>query len=248
MSEFALKTKSHGNEDQRWIGNGGVPGMHPKSIVLDRSLFDLDSAYPNGYIPSGVPLGKVTATGLYGPYSGADNRTEESVTFTEGGSGLTSWTITYNGHTTGSLDDDATAADVLAALEALDDFAPGDLLVTRTAVAPSAWTVTASPTGSLKNTDLGSFTTTPTGGSGSVAVAVATAGGAESSSDGRQVLAGHLFASVSYDRDAASTADLPAALFWDGEVVETYLPNPVDANGKTDVAGHIKYVTDVVGA
>src|SRR6478609_4254646 len=222
MGEFALKTKSFGNEDQRWIGNGGLPGLVPRSIVLDRSLFDLENDFPDGYIPSGVPLGKVTSTGLYGPYSGGDNRTEEAVTFTEGGSGLTSWTATYNGHTTTSLDDDATAADVLAALEALADFAPGDLVVERLTVAPSSWRVSADPDGSLANTDLGAFTTTPTGGTGTVVVAVETAGAAEGSADGRQTLAGHLFVSEAYDRDAASTADIPAALFEDGIVIETY--------------------------
>jgi hypothetical protein len=41
------------------------------SVVLDRSTFDFDTAFPNGYLPSGVVLGKVTATGLYGLYADA---------------------------------------------------------------------------------------------------------------------------------------------------------------------------------
>lgn len=247
MGEFALRTKSYGNEDQRWIGNGGHPGLAPRSIVLDRSLFDLTTEYPNGYIPSGVELGKVTATGLYGPYTGSANRTEEAWTFTEGGSGLTSWTFTPAGGTaSASLDDDVSAAALQTEIDA--KYGAGNLIVTGGPLASGAFTITADPDGELANTNLTPPTTTPTGGTGTVVVATATAGGAESSSDGREVLAGHLFATEAYDRDAASTADIPAALFWDGVVIETYLPNgDVDSAGKADVAGHIKYVTDVVG-
>jgi hypothetical protein len=48
----------HGSED---------PGTNP-SITLDISLFTQATHYPNGYIPSGTVVSKVTATGLYGPY------------------------------------------------------------------------------------------------------------------------------------------------------------------------------------
>lgn len=247
MGEFALHTKTYGNEDQRWLGNGGLPGLPCKSIVLDRSLFDLTGKHPDGSIPSGTKLGRVTATGLVGPYTGAEERTEEVWTFTEGGSGLTSWTFTWDSTTSASIDDDAVVAAVQA--EADDVFGEGNVIVSGGPLATGPFTFTVDPDGDLANTDLDAPTTTPTGGTGTVVVATATAGGAETSSDGRQVLIGHLFTTVAYDRNAASTADLHAALFWDGEVIETYLPDgPVDANGKADVAGHIKYVTDVVGA
>lgn len=132
-------TRTLVNEDQRWIGNGGKPIGTPRTIVLDRSLFDLTAAYPNGHIPSGIPLGKVTATGLYGPYD------------------------------------------------------------------PAAV-------------------------------------------DGRGDAAGHLFASISVDRD--SSGDLGAALFWSGEVITNFLPAApaaqIDAAGRADVAAHIAYVTNTV--
>lgn len=62
--------------------------------------------------------------------------------------------------------------------------------------------------------------------------------------DGRQVFAGHLGVSVSYDRDAAAGDDIPAALFQHGEVVEANLPanHGLDAAAKADVAGRIWYV------
>jgi len=66
------------NEDQRWIGPGGLSAIQDaRSITLNLALFDLVTAFPNRYLPSGLVLAKVTATGLYGPYSDAavDGRT-----------------------------------------------------------------------------------------------------------------------------------------------------------------------------
>ena len=228
--DLAIRTTDFGPDtDQGFI-------VKPSDITevgctLDLALFGLSASDTS--IPAGTQLGKVTATGLYGAYSGGDNRTEESVTFTEGGSGLTSWTATFNGHTTSSLDDDATAAEVLAALEALADFAPGDLIVERLSVAPSSWKVTADPDGSLANTDLGAFTTTPTGGTGTVVVAVATAGGAEGSSDGRQVFAGLLFDSIPTGGKVAGNVGASRIVL--GAVYEAKLPTPIDTAAKADV-------------
>jgi hypothetical protein len=55
--------------DQRWVGNGGEPAMKPVSVVLDKSAFT--TTFANGYIPAGVVLGRVTATGMCVPYSNA---------------------------------------------------------------------------------------------------------------------------------------------------------------------------------
>lgn len=113
-------------DDQTWVGRGGVPRSACHDIVLDRSAFDLDAVFPDGYIPSGVVLALIDATGLYGPYAAA--------------------------------------------------------------------------------------------GIGGLAVA-----------------RGFLFTAVTYDRD--STADLGAALFWDGEVIEGNLPtdNGLDAAAKVEL-------------
>ena len=60
------------SEDQRWIAPGGISALRDAdSITLDRSAFDLVTAFPNGFLPSGLVLGKITATGLYGPYTDA---------------------------------------------------------------------------------------------------------------------------------------------------------------------------------
>lgn len=59
------------NEDQRWIGGGGRQGMPNRSVILERDLFPNLGRYANGFVPSGEPLGVVTATGKYGPHDAA---------------------------------------------------------------------------------------------------------------------------------------------------------------------------------
>lgn len=229
------------NEDQRWIGNGGQPLAPPRSIVLDRSGFDLVTAFPNGYIPSGVALGKVTATGLYVPYAASPS---EAQTLTRTSTGGTI-TLTFDGETTGTIAASAAgflAATVQTALEALGNVNPGDVTVTGSAGGPLTVTFGGRYLGQ-NVPQLVVDNTSATGGT--VTAATGTAGGG-AASDGSEVLAGHLFASAAYDRD--STADIAAALFWTGEVITNYLPtgHGLDAAGRADVAGWITYTTNVV--
>lgn len=74
MSTIGVRT-SHTylpSEDQRWIAAGGLRAFQDNdTITLDRSAFDLVTDFPNGFIPSGVVLAKITASGLYGPYDDA---------------------------------------------------------------------------------------------------------------------------------------------------------------------------------
>lgn len=137
MSDISVRTEqTFVNENQTWIGPGGLSAMKDaRSITLDRSAFDLVTAFPNNLLPSGIGLGKITATGLYAPY-------------------------------------------------------------------------------------------------------------VDGNSDGTQVLRGHLMVTVAADKLSAATADIPAALYWRGEVVEANLPtgHGLDAAGKVDRAGYIEYV------
>jgi hypothetical protein len=106
--------------------------------------------------------------------TGTYSLTEAVHTLTEGGAGLTSYTITFSGQTTGSIDDDATAAEVQAALVALSNIAPGDVVVTGS-TNPIAMQLTWG--GAYANTNVPAPTTTPTGGTGTVNVATTTQGG-----------------------------------------------------------------------
>ena len=59
-------------ENRSWLqSDHGVEPNETAGITLDVSKFTAATHYPDGYIPSGIVLGKVTATGLYGPYDNA---------------------------------------------------------------------------------------------------------------------------------------------------------------------------------
>jgi hypothetical protein len=58
------------NDDKSWIRRReGLDDM--MGVTLDLTTFTLATHYPNGFLPSGLALGKITATGLYGIYSNA---------------------------------------------------------------------------------------------------------------------------------------------------------------------------------
>lgn len=64
--DISVRTVSYGVGDHRWLGSshGTDAGT---TITLDVSLFAAVH-YAGGFIPSGTCVGKVTASGLYGPY------------------------------------------------------------------------------------------------------------------------------------------------------------------------------------
>ena len=69
--DLSVVTETFGQDDQSWIGAAHGIDL-ARSITLDTSAFTEATHYPDGYILSGTPLGRITATGLYGPY---DNTT-----------------------------------------------------------------------------------------------------------------------------------------------------------------------------
>lgn len=214
-----LTRKSWGRGNRQWLGSTHAL-EDAASVRPDPDLFT-ETDFPDGYVPSGTPLGRVTADGQVGPYTG--DSTDEVVTLTESGSGLTSFTITFGGDTTDALDDDATAEDVQAALEALDSIGEGNIEVTGGPLATGPFTLTF--VGDLANTNVGSVTTTPTGGTGAVDVAVTTAGGADASADGREVLAGFL----ADDREIPADGGWP--MVWHGRIYVDKLPLAFAATG-----------------
>lgn len=226
MTDISVSSVSYQVEKRSWLlsPHGTDPGTTP-SITLDVSAFTAGVHYPNGYIPSGTNLAKITASGLYGPYT----VTNEIQTVTEGGSGLVSFTLTYSGQTTASLLALATAAQMQTALEALSNIGVGNVTVTGNA--GGVYTVTF--IGALAGTDVAQMTSTPTGGTGTVTVATGTAGGTEGTG-GLEVCAGHLFSSVKVPNTADTTKDVGGALLVHGFVKLSKLPFGLNANGQTD--------------
>lgn len=129
--DISTKVVTVGADDQSWLGSAhGTDDARP--ITLDVSAFTAGTHYPNGYFPSGLPLGQITASGKYGPYNDA-------------------------------------------------------------------------------------------------------------ASDGTNVLAGFLLTPVDLRIPVDTTIDVGGALFEHGRVIEANLPIDVNANGKADVAGSIKF-------
>jgi hypothetical protein len=68
--DLSFKTETFGQDDQSWLGSAhGTDAA--RSITLDTSAFTAGTHYPDGFFKSGLPVGKITATGLYGPYDNA---------------------------------------------------------------------------------------------------------------------------------------------------------------------------------
>ena len=57
-------------EDRSWLGSKDGT-EYIQTVTLDTSTFTESVHFPNGYIPSGTILGRITATDLYGPYDNA---------------------------------------------------------------------------------------------------------------------------------------------------------------------------------
>lgn len=80
MTDISVEKKEFLPADRPWLlfeatGNNGP--VSTTSGVIDFSLFTKNTHYPNGFIPSGVVLGRVTTGGKLGPYaSGATDGRE----------------------------------------------------------------------------------------------------------------------------------------------------------------------------
>ncbi|MGV9540921.1 head decoration protein [Nocardia beijingensis] len=78
-TDISMQTVTYQVSDRRWhLSREGI--NYTPNVTLDISKFTSGTHYPNGYIPSGTILGKVTATGLYGPYDNAASDGRETAT------------------------------------------------------------------------------------------------------------------------------------------------------------------------
>lgn len=67
------------NVAQMTASGAGLTGGTSPSVSVSTSTAGVKGHYPNGYIPSGCAIGKVTATGLYGPYDNSANDGRETL-------------------------------------------------------------------------------------------------------------------------------------------------------------------------
>jgi hypothetical protein len=140
-----------------------VPGFYVRTGTAGAAI---PAGVDVGFDSAGdlVPMGSATAAG----------EANEVQTITEGGSGMTSFTIGFGPDTTGNLDDDITAADLQTALRALPSIGAGNVNVTGGPLGSGAFTVTF--VNELAGRDLPLLVATPTGGTGTLTVAQGTAG------------------------------------------------------------------------
>ena len=68
-----MKTETFGGGDQSWIGAGAHGITDARTEILDISTFTAGTHYPNGYIPSGLPVAKVG--GVLVPYDATEGTT-----------------------------------------------------------------------------------------------------------------------------------------------------------------------------
>lgn len=67
-TDISMQTTSYQVGNRQWLL--AEPDVK-LDVTLDPSKFTAGTHYPNGYLPSGTVIGKVTATGLFGPYDDA---------------------------------------------------------------------------------------------------------------------------------------------------------------------------------
>lgn len=235
--DLTLTTQSFGTDDQSWLGSEhGTQATEP--VTLDTSTFTSGTHYPDGYFKSGIPLGKITATGKYGPYAGRTSEVQ-TVTITGGPTGGT-FTLTFDGETTAAIAYNAAASAVQSALEALSNIEPGDVAVTGGPLPDTAVTVTFGGRYLGDNVPQMTASGSLTGGTTPAVAVATTTGGGSIASDGRQTLVGFLFSAVK--APSVNTVDVAGAMLVHGKVRESRLPVGVDSAGKSDVAGAIRFI------
>ena len=233
MPDNRVTSTTYAVGDDSWLGSQhGTDST--ESGTLDVSAFTSGTHYPNGFFKGGIPLGKITASGKYGPYGASPSEVQTLTVDATGGT----FTLTFDGETTAAIAEAATAAAVQTALEALSNINPGDVTVTGAAGGP--WTITFA--GQYTGTNVPAMTTgagSLTGGAQTAVIATTTAGGG-AVTDGSETLVGFLYKPVPAPTDTAT--DVPCAILTHGKVREANLPVAVDAAGKADVAGRIRFI------
>jgi hypothetical protein len=83
MTEITVTSTTYNTGDRSWLlfEADGQPGPVSRGTAeIDFSAFTSGTHYPNGYLPSGLVLGKITATGRLAPYVDANsNGTQTAV-------------------------------------------------------------------------------------------------------------------------------------------------------------------------
>lgn len=198
--------------------------MNAKAVTIDASKVSADG---NGdkVLKAGTVLGKVTASGLFGPYGGRSNEVQQ---FDLGAASEGTFTISFDGETTAAIAYNATATTVRAALEALSNINPGDVAVTGGSLPGTAVVITFG--GRHAGQNVPQITINGGGLTGATVTIATTTVGGSSVSDGRETADCILLNTINVRYgNAAATA------VTHGVVREARLTG-IDAAGKADLA------------
>lgn len=232
MTSIAIKRTYYQFEDRSWlqVQPGGSEFGRTISGTLDISAFTAGTHYPNGYIPSGIVLGKITSSGLYGPYAGRSNEVQLITPATSGDT-----TVVFDGASAGALTiaaDSGGATALYTALHGLSNLGPGDVQVTVGSGA-TAGKLVVTFTGARAGTNVPQIAATGTGASATTA----TAGGS-AVADGREKAVGILWGSITIPDAADTTVDATCAVLTSFATVKvSKLPanNGLDALSRDDL-------------
>lgn len=65
--DLSVREETFHSEDRSWLASEHGFDV-ARTVTLDISAFTEADHFPDGHIPSGIVLGEIAATGLYGPY------------------------------------------------------------------------------------------------------------------------------------------------------------------------------------
>jgi hypothetical protein len=65
--DLSVRSRTFLGSDPSWLASA-TGTTSARTVTLDLSKFDFASTFTGKMIPAGVVLGKITASGLYGPY------------------------------------------------------------------------------------------------------------------------------------------------------------------------------------
>lgn len=79
--DLTVKTVSYQSEDRAWLGSAHGTDC-TESITVTPTAFTRAQHFPNGFIPSGMPVALITSgdkSGLYGPYDPAKTNGQQNL-------------------------------------------------------------------------------------------------------------------------------------------------------------------------
>lgn len=195
--DLAVQTQGLQGDDKSWLGDAhGVDMGIP--IELNLALFDLVTAFPNGFLPSGIVIARLTSSGAYGMYD-PGTVVNESVSIVATGGTAGDFTASLDGETSGPIAWNATAAAVLAVLEAMSNIDPGDVTVTGGPLPATPVVITFATGGQYADRNVADLTITDNITNGTATPTITQGGGAGAATGGAglEVAKGHLLFPVS---------------------------------------------------